>query len=168
MKKVIRLTESDLVNIVKRVINEQKDIQEIFGLSKKEKLEKKLKTKVNQAKEEIRKYDFSSLFKEPKENPDNEHFKKLVKIGLNNAKSEMPTLNELCPDLFEFEGRTGAMSCLLKMKNDNKLRGIIPTNFSIICNRGTLMDNSEAKEKMISYLDDKLKHEKESIIKRIS
>jgi hypothetical protein len=39
MKKIIRLTESDLTRIVKRIIKETKKIDEIFGFGKKRKNE---------------------------------------------------------------------------------------------------------------------------------
>ena len=37
MKKIIRLTESDLVNIVKRVIRETQEFDELFGFGKRKK-----------------------------------------------------------------------------------------------------------------------------------
>ena len=37
MKKIIRLTESDLARIVKRVINETQEVDEVFGFFKKRK-----------------------------------------------------------------------------------------------------------------------------------
>ena len=37
MKKIIRLTESDLARIVKRVINETQEVDEVFGFLKKRK-----------------------------------------------------------------------------------------------------------------------------------
>lgn len=65
MKKIIRLTEKDLTNIVKRVIRETQEVGEIFGFAKRKKDEDEhyIKVKTWQGKHDVK---FISD-KEPKE-----------------------------------------------------------------------------------------------------
>lgn len=145
--------------------NKFEKTNELFGFSKKEKEEKELKKKKDKAKEEIKKYDFSNLFKQPKKDSSNEELKNLARISLNNAKSEMPTLYELLPELFE---GSGVISCKypkkgpvydqpVVYKNDDYISGIIPSNFYFLKKDGELIVGKESNEIVINHIEKELK-----------
>jgi hypothetical protein len=82
-------------------------LTEIFGWSKKEKEEKALIEKVEQAKKEIDKLDVSYLWKQPGSNPTNAEYKKLINIIVYNLKSELPTFIKLYPSILDRMSETG-------------------------------------------------------------
>ena len=53
MKKIVRLTESDLTRLVKRSMNEIADMRDKGYLSKISKIEKKFKEKINMFKDDF-------------------------------------------------------------------------------------------------------------------
>ena len=67
MKRVVRLTESDLARIVKRVIREN-DMTEIFGFGKKRKERKEKEGIEDKMREEIRNFNWATPFAEPSQN----------------------------------------------------------------------------------------------------
>jgi|LauGreDrversion4_2_1035121.scaffolds.fasta_scaffold478612_3 hypothetical protein len=106
MKRVVRLTESDLARIVKRVIREN-DMTEIFGFGKKRKERKEKEGIEDKMREEIRNFNWATPFAEPSQNDRMDgnwtKIKNLVKIKMNRAKQEMPTVAMYHPELFEVD-----------------------------------------------------------------
>jgi hypothetical protein len=146
------MKKSELRQVIKEEINE------LFGLSKKEKDQKALKNKIEQAKKEIDKFNFNSLFKEPAIKSSGQDIQKLVGIALNNAKNELKTVNELIPSLFiEKDGsKVGAATAffIFPSSKEGKLKGVIPSTFWFLLDNYTLVQNEEAKKRMNKKIEE--------------
>jgi hypothetical protein len=96
-------------------------INEIFGLSKKEKEAKKLKEDIKKAKSEVSAFDITLLFRET-DNFSKEHREKLARIIFKNANSAMPTVAKLLPSMFN--ETSGMIDASYK-----KMKGVVPSKF---------------------------------------
>ena len=75
-------------------------VNELFA-SKAKKEQKKLDELKNKAFGEIEKYNFKRLMTQPAQNSSKEDIEKGIKIRLTQAKTELPTVSELLPKLFD-------------------------------------------------------------------
>lgn len=81
---------------------EDDSVNEIFGLSQKEKDTKALKQKIDQAKYEISKSSpAATAFAQPGANNTGDQIRQLMNVRLNMLKKTMPTVAELLPKLFD-------------------------------------------------------------------
>lgn len=117
---------------VEEFLNERKELNEIFGWSKKE---KEKKAKIEKAKSEIDRFDFSTLFKEPSRSEQLNKGKqeKLIDIALKKAGSDLPTVKELMPAPFNPSGKD-ILPAIYRMGN-KVLTGIVPSGFSFLLDR---------------------------------
>ena len=117
---------------VEEFLNERKELNEIFGWSKKE---KEKKAKIEKAKSEIDRFDFSTLFKEPSidDVSNKQKQEKLIDIALKKAGSDLPTVKELMPAPFNPSGKD-ILPASYKMGN-KVLTGIVPSGFSFLLDR---------------------------------
>jgi hypothetical protein len=147
MKKIVRLTETDLTRIVDKTINE------IFGLSKEEKKLKELKRDVQKANEEIDDLDLSSLFRETRENANNEVYEKLTSIIIRNVKENLPTFLKLFPNILDNLSSRGTNAIEATYNyNGKRLNGItLSTLGSFLMNKH---GDSISKERMKKRLND--------------
>ena len=84
-----------------------KSVNEFWGFSAKEKEEKQRKLDIEELKKELSKYNWVRMTAQPggkKDTWTNEQLITLIKIRLNQAKTELPYLYKLVPQLFEFKG----------------------------------------------------------------
>lgn len=118
---------------VEEFLNERKELNEIFGWSKKE---KEKKAKIEKAKSEIDRFDFSTLFKEPSidDVANKQKQEKLIDIALKKAGSDLPTVKELMPAPFNPSGKD-ILPASYKMGN-KIMKGIIPNGFGFLVDRG--------------------------------
>jgi hypothetical protein len=133
-------------------------LTEIFGWSKKEKEEKALIEKVEQAKKEIDKVDVSYFWKQPGSNPSNAEYKKLINIIIYNLKSELPTFVKLFPNILDniSENGTNAVSARYDY-NGKVLQGITLSSLSPYLLK-TTYDNidDKSKDRLKMFCDDLL------------
>lgn len=138
-------------------LNEKKELNEIFGWSKKE---KEAKAKIEKAKSEIDRFDFSTLFKEPALDSkyNKRELEKLIDIALKKAGSDLPTVKELMPAPFNPAGKDILSA---SYKRGNKiLIGIVPNGFSFLLDRrekNLMFPPSECKSIFKEKIDKLLK-----------
>jgi len=149
MKKIIRLTESDLHRIVKRVIKEN-EMNELFGyFAFGNKGNKKDKNKESEAEDEIRDFDFTSLFIK---SDDKEDSKEKLNRKLNSIKDrELSVSAELYPKLF---GTQNVIPAKLK-RGGKTVSGYIPSRFDFLVdkkNDNEMFSNKECQDVMIDII----------------
>ena len=133
--------------------DKQHQIGEVFGFSKKEKEQKYIKEKLEQAKKEIDNYNFDRIFKQPSDNKNNQLLQNLVDIVLKDAGYSLQTVKLLMPHLFKREEGTGAMAAIFDYKG-KYLNGIVPSNFWFLVGGGQeVMKDEKAKERMKQELE---------------
>jgi 6-pyruvoyl-tetrahydropterin synthase len=149
MKKIVRLTESDLTRIVNRTINE------IFGLSKNERRLKQLTNDVEQAKQEIESLDLSSLFRQTNKNITNEQYEKLIRIIIRNLKDRLPTFLKLFPEILDSlsDRGTNATEAIYDY-NGERLYGITLSTLAPFLMRN--YGDTLSKERMLKRLNNLL------------
>lgn len=131
----------------------------------KKKDQKLSKEKVRKAIEEIDKFNFESLFKEPRNNPTNNDYNRLVNIALIRAAEDMPNTKDLLPDLFTITSGSGAVDARLA-SNGTIYRGIIPSNFYFALGNQNLIDNNKGREALKKKVQEiNLQNIKESVEK---
>lgn len=138
-----------------------KQIQEIFGLSQKEKNSKQLKQKIEQAKQEVSKSrPAATAFAQPGANNTSESINELMKVRLNLLKHDMPTVMELLPDLFtDNQG-------YVRAKLGGRIDGLVLRKWAfVIDDNGNIMTDSNGntidgrdKEYLIQQLDNLLQN----------
>jgi hypothetical protein len=149
MKKIIKLTESDLHRIVKRVIREG-EMNELFGyFAFGKKGDKKDKDKESEAEDEIRDFDFTSLFVK---SDDKEESKEKLNRKLNNIKDGGLSVSaELYPKLFQSQNVIPA-----KLKRGGKtISGYVPSRFDFLIdkkNDNEMFSNKECQDVMIDII----------------
>jgi hypothetical protein len=140
------MKKSELKQIIKEEINE------LFGLSKKEKEEKEFKGKLEKAEKEIDNFNPSRLFREPAANSSNSDLFDLIRYPLAQAKKDFPTVYELLPFLFgEGNGeKISPSTALLRYPSakDGYLKGVIPSSFWFVLDQYTIMPTEKARERM--------------------
>ena len=84
----------------------------------------------------------------------NEQLITLIKIRLNQAKTELPYLYKLVPQLFEVKGNgTNATTCYFKSGGEYYL-GIIPTSFDFAVNPydRKIENDEETRERALNFI----------------
>ena len=141
--------ESDIHESTKLNKLENK-LNELFGLSKKEKKQKELNNRIELALQEANKFNLEKLVGQLGSHEDNNEsnvaVKKIINYRLRDAITAMPNLSKLLPKLFE---NSGAYD-INYIKNGNKIQNcFIPRNFGAIC-----VTNGELnKEKFIENIN---------------
>ena len=143
------MKKSDLKELIKEEIKKKFSLYELFGLSKKEKEQKYIKEKLEQAKKEIDNYNFNRIFKQPSDNKNSLIVQNLIDAALEDASHSLPTVKLLIPDLFK---NTGAFTTVADL-NGKSINGIIPDNFWFLAKGQRLSKDEEAKEKMKQELE---------------
>jgi hypothetical protein len=150
MKKIIKLTESDLHRIVKRVIKEH-EMNELFGyFAFGKKGDKKDEDKESEAIEEIRDFDFTKLF--VKSDEDKDTVKEKLNRRLENIGDDfLPASAELYPRLFEPQNVIPA-----KLNKGGKtVSGYIPSRFDFLVDKkkdNEMFSNRECQDVMIDII----------------
>lgn len=133
----------------------EKELNELFGLSKKEKIERELKEKIEKAAAEAKKYQVTRLVGQPGgENAEesNKNMATIVNIRIKEAMQQMPTLAELIPSWFEIK-KDSTNAARVNYKGHDS---IIPSNFYFITG-GTRVVNEKSQENFLSYVGRELK-----------
>jgi len=130
----------NIITSKEEFVNENYEVNEffkMFGLGKK----KEINAKIDKAKSEIDRFDFSTLFKEPPLDlrTNKEKLEKLIDIALKKAGSDLKSVKELMPEPFNPSGKD-ILPATYKMGN-KILKGAIPNGFSFLLDRrkGNLM-----------------------------
>jgi len=153
------MKKSELKQLIKEEIQKKFSLYELFGLSKKEKEQKYIKEKLEQAKKEIDNYNFDRIFKQPSDNKNNQALQNLVDIILKDAGYSLQTVKLLMPDLFKrrTDDATGAMAAIFDY-NGKSINGIVPSNFWFLVSGGQqLFKGEKAKERMKQELENFIK-----------
>lgn len=142
-----------------------KHINEIFGLSAKEKEEKQLLKDIENLKNELSDYNWVRMVQQPGTNATNEDYKKLINIRLYQGKEELKYLYKLMPELFQ-EKDAYAVGCYFTITQNNKVNkdsekysGILPNRFEFILykNNRILSNNDETRENALKAVMEKIK-----------
>lgn len=148
MKKTIRLTEGQLKQLIgetiKNVLKED-TLNELFGLSNKEREQKAIKQKLEIAFSEIDKFNFKTLFKQYGRRT-NEEIDRLVNFSLSDAESSLRTVKSLMPNLFD---RSQGAKETVMAYNGEYIKGVVPANFSFVAGfQGMRDDENEIKNEL--------------------
>lgn len=149
MKQTIKLTESQLKQVVtetiKKVLSEN-ELNEIFGFSQKEKDLKVLKQKILKAINEINNYNFNRLFYQSSN--DGARDIQGVLIRKRQALEEMPTYFELMPELLDNNNRlyNGRIAVMIKTNSGELIDGVIPAFFNAIYDERRIISNEIGRE----------------------
>jgi len=148
----------NIITSKEEFVNENYEINEffkMFGLGKK----KEINAKIDKAKSEIDRFDFSTLFKEPALDlrTNKEKLEKLIDIALKKAGSDLKSVKELMPEPFNPSGKD-VLPATYKMGN-KILKGVIPNGFSFLLDRrkGNLMLSPSECKSIFKEKIDKLK-----------
>ena len=131
-------------------------INEIFGLSKEEKKQKELKQEVQKAKQEVDDLDLSSLFRETKDNTDDETYEKLANIITKNLKNKMPTFLKLFPQILDDNKNKGSNVIRANYEHNGKrLKGITLSTLGsfLMQNYGDSMSKEIMKKRLNKLID---------------
>lgn len=133
----------------------KEEINEIFGLSKREKAEAELKSKIEKAALEAKGYSILRLVGQPggsTPEESNENMRTIVGIRIKEAMEQMPTLAELIPNWFELK-KDSTNAARVNYKGHDS---IIPSNFYFITNGSHKVDENSQKT-FLSYVGRELK-----------
>lgn len=138
----------NIITSKEEFINENYEVNEffkMFGLGKKK---KEINAKIDKAKSEIDRFDFSTLFKEPASDSkySQRELEKLIDTALKKAGSDLKSVKELMPEPFNSAGKD-SLPASYKMGN-KVLKGIVPNGFSFLLDRGKgnlMLSPSECK-----------------------
>lgn len=158
------MDKNDIRLKIRQILDEQFQVDEMFGLSGKEKAEKQLKLEVEQALKEVSKHNIGNVWAQPSGDRQNEKdVRELMNIRLNMAKNYMPTVEKLLPNLFDPNQKINKVYHKI---SGNNVSGIIPSNFYdlIITQEGGLpmVDGALGKENLSKELITLLGKEKSS------
>jgi hypothetical protein len=144
---VATLTEKIRKHLKNLNLNQSELDEGIFGkmFSK----DKTNKTNKQKAIDEIKRFNFKSLFFQP---GDGQVLRKdIADKKIADAARAMPTVKQLNPTLFE--NKDGAFSNAIMDINGKLYRGVIPSCFEFIRGVNDNINNDEARKRVISQLD---------------
>lgn len=150
--------ENDMRKLIDQFKNFGKSpINEIFGLSKKEKYIKQLKIDIEQAKSEIDSVDMSGLFRETSERTDNDGYIFVANFVIANLKKNMPTFLKLFPEILSGVRNSGTNAASARYNYRDKI--LFGSTLSSLAPFMTPkytdnIDEIESKENMKKRLDD--------------
>lgn len=123
-----------------------KSVNELFGLSAKEKELKQFLNDVEKLKVELSDYNWVRMTQQPGDYKD---CKKLINIRINQGKTELPYLYKLLPELFQ-EKDAYDCSCYFTITENNKVNkdskmcsGILPNKFEFILDHTRVVSNND-------------------------
>jgi len=128
----------------------EQSVDEVFGWSAKEKDDKALKQKIEQAKQEVQNYNFNRVFFIPGQNANADGIKKSKEVRINGVKEELPLLAELMPELFDLN--QGIVRTMMKSGN-NEYEGMIPLNWSLLKDSSGYINQEKAIQEFVQRLD---------------
>jgi len=123
--------------------NDKKTVNEVFGLSQKEKDLKQLKIKIQQAFNEINAFNFKSLFYQPGNGNQQELTQRGLEIRVKQAGDDLPTFRELIPELFDKQIRAIRVKC--EVSESEIIDGLIPDTFGSIYDSNYFIINDTGK-----------------------
>jgi hypothetical protein len=153
--------ENDMRKLIDQVKNFGKSpINEIFGLSQKEKDIKQLRADIEQAKKEVDDIDLSALFRQTDTNTNNERYIMLVDIIIGNLKKRMPTFLKLFPEILGGIRNNGTNAASSRYDYNGKvLDGITLSTLSyFLTPKYTDNINDLSKENMKRQLDNLIRN----------
>ena len=151
-------------------------LEEMFGISKKEKSLKKLNEIYELAKKEINKYNFDRIFGQPSENPTNQQYRQIVNSRVQDFIEAAPNFVKLCPKFTVYADASDTNAANARYKN---ISGVVPAQFSSSLKNGEVIDDF-VKKTILSELDyqykriqqkldvDKDTHEVDDMLKEVS
>lgn len=141
------------VKVENKGLIEEEVIEEIFGLSQKEKQEKQLIQDVDNAIREVNRFNFKGLFRELEQDANRVTIRLDMDDSLKQAEKNLPTVKKLLPDLFE---NKEALIVYYQLTPTRKLKGIVLKGFSPYIVKDLQIDNNFSKENLKKELNNLL------------
>jgi hypothetical protein len=126
-------------------------INEIFGLSKNEKVRSELKNKIDLAKQEIQKNPPAPAAFSTIHTDDRKKIEELMAVRLNLLRIDLPTVVELLPQLFQPHSTYTPIQYVTDY--GEKYDGYIPSKWGFLIDNDGLIRKESGVERLNSALD---------------